>query len=374
MDDRMTSGNVSAIDATRIRRRLLAWYYKAARDLPWRRTQQAYKIWVSEIMLQQTQVETVVDYYRRFLRTFPTVKALAAADEDRVLRVWEGLGYYRRARNLHAAARQIVAEHRGQFPRDWDAVRALPGVGKYTAGAVLSMAFDQRRPILEANTIRLFSRLIALRGDPLRSTNQKQLWGVAELLLPEKGSGSGTVNQALMELGSLVCRPKQPDCDRCPLTGDCMARRQSLVDQIPPPARKTSYESRREAAIVVRAGTKILLRQCQADERWAGLWDFPRFHLKSNRRGALLELHRLASAMTRQPVSIGPRLTTMRHGVTKYRIQLECYQAAFQDPPRRLRHPLRWVQLRALSDYPLSVTGRKISQIVLAGGEGRGFG
>ena len=154
----------------------LAWYADHARDLPWRKSRDPYRVWVSEIMLQQTQVATVRDYFERFVAAFPDVHALAAADERQVLRLWEGLGYYRRARQLHAAAKKVVAEHGGEFPRDVDALQELPGIGRYTAGAIASIAFDQRAPILEANTIRLLSRLIAYRDDPLNAAGQRVLW------------------------------------------------------------------------------------------------------------------------------------------------------------------------------------------------------
>src|SRR5437870_3575879 len=177
---------------------VLAWCADHARELPWRRSRDPYPVWVSELMLQQTQVATVRDYFKRFIAAFPTVDELAAADEQDVLRLWEGLGYYRRARQLHRAAQSIVAEHGGQFPNEREAVRKLPGIGRYTAGAILSIAFDQPEPILEANTVRLLSRLAAYRGDPLAKPGQDLLWAWAEALVPREEPG--LFNQALMEL------------------------------------------------------------------------------------------------------------------------------------------------------------------------------
>ena len=197
------------------RRRILAWFRRNARDLPWRRTRDPYAIWVSEIMLQQTQVVTVIGYFERFLAAFPSIADLAAADEQQVLRLWEGLGYYRRARQLHAAARVIVAEHQGRFPRDPEQIRALPGIGRYTAGAIASIGWDAREPILEANTIRVFSRLLAYRGDPQKNAGQQRLWEFAAGVLPKKDTG--LFNQALMELGSEICTPRGPLCDQCPV-------------------------------------------------------------------------------------------------------------------------------------------------------------
>ena len=182
-------------------------------------------------MLQQTQVATVAEYFPRFLQAFPTVQALAAAPEEQVLRLWEGLGYYRRARQLHRAAGVIVAEHDGRFPRELQAVLQLPGIGRYTAGAITSIAFDARSPILEANTIRLLSRLLAYRGDLQQAAAQKKLWAFAEQLLPQRKTGA--FNQALMELGSLVCSPRSPDCRQCPVMSLCPTFREGLQDVIP---------------------------------------------------------------------------------------------------------------------------------------------
>ena len=199
-----------------------------------------------------------------------------------MLRLWEGLGYYRRARQLQAAAKTIVAEHGGRFPRDIESLKALPGIGRYTAGAIASIAFDQRAPILEANTIRLLSRLIAYRDDPLKAAGQRILWQTAADILPQKNVAR--FNQALMELGSLVCTPTDPRCDECPLAGVCAAYADDLQHQIPRAKAKQAYTDLREAAVVIRRNGRVLIRRCGEGERWAGLWDFPRFACRS--RGA----------------------------------------------------------------------------------------
>ena len=257
------------------RRRLRAWYDRHARDLPWRGTRDPYAVWLSEIMLQQTQVETVKPYFQRFLAALPTIHALAKADEQQVLRLWEGLGYYRRARQLHQAARQIVALCDGRFPADPQSVQRLPGIGRYTAGAILSIAFDQRRPILEANTLRLFSRLLAYDGQTTSSAGQKLLWAAAEAVLPARDAGR--FNQALMELGSEVCRRRSPACDVCPVAGLCQAQLRGLQDEIPRPKPRPHFEEVSEAAVLVRRRGRVLLIQWPEGRRWARLWDFPRF-------------------------------------------------------------------------------------------------
>ena len=344
------------------RRRLLTWYARTARDLPWRRQDDPYAVWVSEIMLQQTQVETVKGYFQRFINRFPTIEALAQSPEEAILREWEGLGYYRRARQLHAAARRVTAEHGGKFPTDLADVMALPGIGRYTAGAILSICFDQRLPILEANTVRLLARLSAYPADPTKSAGQKLLWEMATAVLPRKDCG--TFNQALMELGSLVCTPRQPACDQCPVATLCVAYQMAAQHRIPLTKRKMNYEQVTEAALVVRRGTKVVLRPCGANERWAGLWDFPRYGTDGwTTKESRQFLVRQARQQTGLELVIDKSLVTIKHGVTKYRITLHCLAATVQ-PGGRLRRPAKWVALRELDSYPLSVTGRKIAQLI----------
>jgi A/G-specific adenine glycosylase len=355
---------------TGFRRRLRAWYARHARDLPWRRSRDPYRIWVSEIMLQQTQVATVEPYFARFVDTWPTIADLAAAERYQVLRLWEGLGYYRRAVQMHEAAGRIVAEHGGQFPRDPQAVLRLPGIGRYTAGAILSIAFDARQPILEANTLRLFSRLLAFRGQPTSSAGQRLLWAMAEAVLPARHVGQ--FNQALMELGSQVCTPRRPSCGACPVRMLCRAACANLVAEIPRPKVKPAVEQVREAALIVRNAGRVLLVQRPAGARWAGLWDFPRFPVDGSTPA---EQHRrLADALrvlTGIDARIGQLLTTLQHSVTRFRITLDCYQATPHASSAGGRVVggndvvMRWLRPPELADYPLSTTGRKLAQCLL---------
>ena len=340
------------------RRKLLAWFAHQARDLPWRRTRDPYAIWVSEVMLQQTQVATVIPYFERFLAEFPTISALAAADEQRVLRLWEGLGYYRRARQLHKAAKEMVERHDGRFPRDPAAVRRLPGIGRYTAGAVLSIAFDAREPILEANSRRLLARLLPLWTDPTTKAAEQRLWDWAAELVPKKQAGS--FNQALMELGSQVCRPSDPACSDCPVQELCPTFQHGWQDQLPVRKPTQRLERVRHACVVVRRGIHVLLRRCGETERWAGMWDFPRFEIAAKQEAALkrelIEKVKQATAITIRPER---KLTTIQHGVTRFQITLLCYEASWvADGPTQ--EELRWVELAELHQYPLNVTGRRI--------------
>jgi len=348
----------------RFRRRLLGWYDRHARDLPWRRSRDAYRVWVSEIMLQQTQVATVKPYFERFIESFPSVKVFARAEEEHVLRHWEGLGYYRRARQMHRAAQKIVEEHGGVFPRDPEAVRALPGIGRYTAGAILSIAFDLRQPILEANTVRLFSRLLAYRGDPLASAGQQLLWRAAECVLPRKEVGR--FNQALMELGSEVCRGRAPRCDVCPVAPLCEAKTRGLQGELPPAKAKRPPELRHEAALVVRRRGRVLLLRQPDGGRWAGLWDFPRFEVHAenpdNLRQELIDKVREATGLVVAP---GQRLKTIKHGVTRFRITLDCYEADYISGKLGSQETLlKWFRPAELAELPLSTTGRKLSRLI----------
>lgn len=347
------------------RRRLLAWYAQHARDLPWRRSRDPYRVWLSEVMLQQTTVAAVKPYFERFTAAFPRVEDLAAASEEQVLRLWEGLGYYRRARSLHAAAKLVAGELGGKFPRDVPGLLALPGVGRYTAGAVASIAYDQRAPILEANTIRVLARLLGYREDPMRSAGQKLLWQAAEDLLPAKDVAR--FNQGMMELGSLVCTPQQPACGACPVASYCEANRLGLQEAIPAPTRKPELTSVREAAVIVRKAGSVLMRRCAAGERWEGLWDFPRFAVDAE--GPLFIEQELAAKTHEQTgvqVKPGPLVTTLKHGVTRYRITLECYEAVRTGGRVRstAERPVRWTSISELADLPLSVTGRKLAKLV----------
>ncbi|MEM7316383.1 MAG: A/G-specific adenine glycosylase [Planctomycetota bacterium] len=342
----------------RFRRKLVAWYQTNGRDLPWRRTHNPYRIWVSEVMLQQTQVETVKPYFKRFLKEFPTVRKLAAATEEQVLRQWEGLGYYRRARQLHAASKVIVEKHRGSFPTDFDDVFDLPGIGRYTAGAILSFSKDQPHPIVEANTIRLYSRLLGYDADPTRSDGQKVLWAFAESLLSKKNPGE--INQALIELGGCVCKPRSPACHECPVANLCNARLTGRVEEIPVAKKKMQFENVTEAAIVIQSRGEVLIRKCQAGERWAGLWDFPRF-VVADEKNLKRKLADQVNELTGNSIAVTQKFKTIKHGVTRFRIQLYCFRAELDGRRCRVKADQKWVRIGQLGDYPLSVTGRKIS-------------
>jgi A/G-specific adenine glycosylase len=353
-------------------RHLLTWFAASARPMPWRLDRDPYGIWVSEVMLQQTTVAAVIPFYPPFLEAFPTVADLAAASEQDVLRLWQGLGYYRRARHLHQAARELVASHGSCVPNDPRLFRELPGVGRYILGAVLSQAFDRRLPILEANTLRLLSRFFGRRDDPRTAAGQRWLWDAAERMLPARQVGQ--FNQAMMELGALICTPLAPRCSACPLALHCQARRLGLQAQIPPrsaPAPATLVE---EAAVVARRGRKVLLVQRPPEGRWAGLWEFPHGPLEPG------ESHeaaagRLLVSLTGVRASVGAELLTLRHTITRYRITLVCFEARFDSGQfaSSFYTQAAWVRPAQLGSFPVSSPQRRLARALMADTQRRLF-
>ncbi|WZO95906.1 A/G-specific adenine glycosylase [Isosphaeraceae bacterium EP7] len=360
----------------RIRARLLEWYAGAARDLPWRADRDAYRILVSETMLVQTTVAAVVPFFHRFLERFPSVEALAGADEADVLKAWEGLGYYRRARQLQAAARAIVRDHGGRVPDDAEAIRALPGVGRYIAGAVLSFAYDRPAPIVEANTQRVLARWLSW-PEPLASTkSQARLWLAAGRLVPEVDAGR--FNQAFMELGAILCTPRAPMCLVCPVAADCLARLQGKQDSIPlavPKAKPLDVEE--ACALVVRQGRLLVVRR-SAGGLWQGFWEFPTVHRSGADPAGRIPVSEgdLAGGIPRLTgveVSIGPKVHSLSYGVTKHKVRLTAYAAVGRSEtttPGPNLDRAEWADLAILEGLPLSGSARKLAAWVAARGLG----
>ncbi|MCY2964006.1 MAG: NUDIX domain-containing protein, partial [Planctomycetota bacterium] len=290
---------------------------------------------------------------------FPNVADLAAADEHDVLQLWEGLGYYSRARNLRRAAQSIVEHHAGVFPNDVARLQELPGIGRYTAGAILSFAFDKPAPIVEANTLRLYCRLLGYGTDPRSAEGQRVLWKFAEELVPRDQPGE--INQALMELGATVCTPVNPACDDCPLATFCAAKEQGTVAEIPLPAKRPEITELAEVAVVLARGDQFLLMRRKPGERWAGLWDFLRF----TEHDAVGGLERHLRDRFGLKSKLGLEFHTLKHSVTRYRITLRCVRANWvAGEPVEKDREFRWVSLNELSEMPLPVTGRKIARLL----------
>ncbi len=315
-------------------------------------------------MLQQTTVAAVIPYFERFLAAFPTLADLARADEQDVLRLWAGLGYYRRARHLHRAARILVENHGGGLPDEPDVWRGLPGVGRYILGAVLSQAFDRRLPIVEANSQRVLCRLFGRRGDPAREPTKSWLWRKASELIPARRAGD--FNQALMELGALVCTPANPKCDQCPLADVCRARRDGSQDRIPAKPTRRSTIDVRSVAVVIRKRGRVLLAQRRADaRRWAGFWEFPQIDARPDESTAATGRRLLRSCGI--AAELGRELLTVRHGVTHHRITLTAIGAAWQAGRFQSEAYQRanWLRPGELGEYPAGSAQKRVMGTVV---------
>jgi A/G-specific adenine glycosylase len=295
----------------RLAPRLLAWHRRHGRhDLPWQRNPSSYRVWVSEVMLQQTQVATAIPYYERFLRRFPDVGALAAASLDEVLGLWAGLGYYARGRNLHRAAQAVVTRHRGRLPRSIEGLLALPGIGRSTAGAILALAHGERHPILDGNVKRVLARVFVVRAPPEEAS--KELWRLAERCTPMRRVGEYT--QAIMDLGATVCTRANPDCAHCPLARDCGAFAAGLVDQLPARRRRRPRELRRTRMMFVLQDGRVLLRRRPSQGIWGGLWAPPEFA----DAGAMQSFRARVGAGAAEP----RRLPVLRHSFTHFDLDI----------------------------------------------------
>ena len=340
-----------------VRRRLLKWYDRHRRQLPWRQTGDPYRIWISEVMLQQTRVQAVVPYYQRFLRTFPSVKALARAREQELLACWSGLGYYARARNLKKAAGIIVKEHGGRFPRHPQAARRLPGIGDYTAAAVLSIAYGIPLPVLDGNVARVLSRLYALDGDYRSAAGRKPLLQQAARLLSTKRPGD--FNQALMELGATVCLPRQPHCGRCPMRHDCQANLQGQVDQYPPSRPQTKPLARRFTAALVRnsVGRILLLRRPPDAQKMAGFWDIPMWEdgVGQAAAGSTKEI-------VTNGIRLGRRLGSFRHSITTSRLEVAVFQGRLHR--RHLPQGAKWIAPRQAGRLAVTTIAHKALRLL----------
>lgn len=325
-------------ERVRLRRRLLVWYRRQRRPLPWRGTRDPYRIWVSETMLQQTRVATVIPYYHSFLERFPTLTDLARAPESRVLAAWSGLGYYRRARDLRRAAQCVVREHGGRVPDAPDAFGRLPGVGRYTTGAVLSLAFDRPLPVLDGNVARVIARLLARPWSVRRARDARALWRVAESWVPARGPGEW--NQALMELGATVCTPRAPRCAQCPVRALCRAYALDRVEGFPPATPRRESGRVRRALALVSAGGRFMVTRCEG-RLLQGMWEPPGVDVGggASARPTLIAL--LAGLGVRARLT--PLGLTVRHTITDRVIAAELWHATVETPAPRASGT-RWVR------------------------------
>jgi A/G-specific adenine glycosylase len=361
---------------------LLAWFRVHARDLPWRHDRSPYRVWLSEMMLQQTQVDTVIPYFQRFLDRFPTLDALATAPIGDVLKMWEGLGYYARARNLHRAAQVIVNDLQGKWPHTVEGLMLLPGIGRYTAGAIASLAFAVRAPVLDGNVIRVLCRLFAIERDPKDPQVREELWQSAEALLPHPSTpspdlkstnqvrasaaprvreGAGEFNEALMELGALICTPRNPHCVACPLTHLCEARQLGLQDQLPLKTKRKPLPHYDVTAAVVWRNGRILIAQRLFGGRLGGLWEFPGGKVEP---GEALKhcLRREIREELGVRIKVGKPITTIDHAYTHFKITLHAFECELlSGKPQAVQvQAFKWVRLSELDRFAFAKTDLRI--------------
>jgi A/G-specific adenine glycosylase len=345
---------------------LLDWFSSNARDLPWRRTHDPYAIWVSEIMLQQTQVKTVIPFWERWLRELPTIEAAAKAPSAKIHKLWEGLGYYTRVRNLQKAALTIVEQHDGIFPKNFEAVLDLPGIGRYTAGAICSIAFNQPTPILDGNVIRVLTRVFGITENPKEKQTNALLWKLAEALVSEaekqgsRGSqpaklitpvfhwenhACSALNQSLMELGALVCTPRNPQCLMCPAKGICIAHKENRTAELPNLGERETATARRFLAFILEHDGEFLVRQRPEGIVNSHLWEFPNLEVTSQKPDEAA----LAKDFFGIPPAKFEPLCTVKHSITRYRITVNAFTVGFNQLPAKLdgvwKSPARMRQL-----------------------------
>lgn len=340
-----------------IQKRLLRWFEKNKRDLPWRKTRDPYAIWVSEIMLQQTQVATVIPYYGKFLKSFPSVRHLSKADLSKVLKVWEGLGYYSRARNLHRAARIVMNHFNGKIPDQLKDLLHLPGIGRSTAGAILSFAFHKEAPILDGNAKRVISRLFAVSDNPERGKTEDLLWKISESLIP-KGM-SNPFNQALMDLGSMLCTPKEPDCNRCPLRHICKGRASGKPERYPSKRIKRTIPHVESVSGVIKKDGKVLLNQRPPSGLLGGLWEFPNWRIEEKQKSRLrLRLRNYIKKEMEMDIEVKEFIGVLHQTYSHFKLTLQVFYCQHLNG----KGYGKWVPIGNLSLLPMSRIHRRIVQ------------
>ncbi|MDZ7658494.1 A/G-specific adenine glycosylase [Fodinibius sp.] len=350
------------MDTGTFQSRILDWYDLNKREMPWRDCDNPYKIWVSEIMLQQTRVDQATPYFNRFMEHFPTVYDLAKADQQEVLKVWEGLGYYSRARHLHAAAKLVVDEFDGNVPETWDEITKLKGVGPYTAAAVLSIAFQKKHAVVDGNVIRVLSRYLGIEDDVRSSSTKNAIQDAADELISDERPGD--YNQALMELGATICTPSNPDCEECPIQANCVAYKTAKTEEIP---YKSSAKKRPHhhigVGIVTNKDGEVLIALRPDDAMLGGMWEFP--------GGKQEEGEDMEDTVSRElkeeldiDISISKPFMKLNHAYSHFKITLHAYLCTLVDgiPKPKSSQEIRWIAINELEDYPFPKANRKLTE------------
>lgn len=343
---------------------LLSWYAQNKRDLPWRDHPDPYHIWVGEIMAQQTRLSTVISYYRRWIEHFPDVASLASASQQDVLNLWQGLGYYSRARNLHRAAQQIMLEYSGELPSDVKLLQSLPGIGRYTAGAIASLAFGQDQPVVDGNIKRVLARLYNLQQEVDSNSGEKIVWALAKQMLPP--GEAADFNQALIDLGATICLPRKPFCLDCPLSPQCQAYQLDKQNELPRRKAKPAIPHHTVTAAVIRQRDRVLITQRPQSGLLGGMWEFP-----GGKQEAGESLHNCLRREIREELGvdliIGDQLGVYKHAYTHYKVTLHAFECRLNGAkPQPIKvNEQRWVQLEELEDFPMGKIDRMISEHLL---------
>ena len=346
------------IDVEFLRKQLIKWYFANHRDLPWRRSKNAYRIWVSEVMLQQTQVNTVLSYYRQFLKTFPNIKRLADADLQAILKAWEGMGYYARARNLHRAAKAVMQDYSSRIPETWETFHSLPGVGDYIAAAVLSMAFDQPYADFFFYVKRVLARLYKIDAPVNQANAQNRFKEAADKLLDSQQPG--IFNQAVMELGALICKPRNPVCGVCPLNPFCRAYKTNQVTHFPKRQKSKATPQYHIAVGVVFKNDRVLITQRKAEGLLGGLWEFPGGKIRDGESARAACIREIKEEVNLN-VDIDRHLAKVKHAYTHFKINMDVFCCKYISGRVFLRGPVafRWIRLNEYKNYPFPKANHK---------------
>ena len=352
-----------------LQEKLLVWFEKHQRPLPWRKAYDPYQVWISEIMLQQTQVETALPYFDRWMKLFPNIQALAKSNEKKVLKAWEGLGYYSRARNLHHTANEIVKRYGGRFPKDYDSILSLKGIGPYSAGAISSIAFNENRPIVDGNVIRVLSRLFTI-SKPYDEKNKAIYWETQESLIP---SGKARYfNQALMELGALICTPSNPSCALCPVQKHCKAYAKKSVDRFPIPKKRKQTVKVNAGALILKKENKFFIHKRPVGKIMGGLWEFPEWKLSQNLN--LTTQQSKNRTLKHAQKEFGKSITSLKHldairrSYTHHQEKLQVFESTVTNGTKpqgsKKDWPSAWILKRDLKKYPFSSAHVKITKLL----------
>ena len=344
---------------------LLSWFAEQQRDLPWRHSYEPYQIWISEIMLQQTQMDRVTVFFRRWMDAFPDLRTLADSSEQSVLKCWEGLGYYSRARNILKTAKILLGEHQGKIPASRKELLALPGIGPYTAGAIASIAYNRNVPVVDANIERILARLLNIDLIPGTPEAKKLFWKKAAELLPR--GEARNFNQALMELGALVCRPKNPDCSACPLASHCLALKYDLIPERPIPKKSTKIIPIDMATGILCHNGLLFIQQRLADDVWGSLWEFPGGRMKKNERPEQTVIREFMEE-TELTVQVESKITTTIHHYTRYKVTLHCFLVKLDqpdsDPVLHAAQDFSWLSFEDLQNFAFPAGHRKLIDFI----------